>query len=648
MAFNPFNQIPGVHIDEISVPGPIPGVGTSTVAIIGPAEKGPINTPTLVTNPTQFSEKFGDHLIAPVFYASHAAHGFFNNGGTICYFVRAGTAVRANLPLRDRQGQDTIVVTAKKEGTTGNDIEISVQDLDTLEAAGGTANLAGSGADNSQAIVDDSRDLQVGDTVLLDDGDGNSERATIAAIDRDTHTLNFTANLADSYDNGTVRVADLEENQERFRLVNSAGIEPGSYIEISQNQISEERLIKEVDAITHIVTLEQGLENAYTLDNVIVQNLGFNLVISGPDPDKPNQTVNESFENLSVDSRHSRYFVTRVESKIIDLVPVDTNPTPAPGNRPAVIFPATRLDNLAAGGVPGVKDNPSQLGDKHFMTAINSLEAVDEVTMLCVPDNTGQTVQKAMIAHCEKMQDRFAILDPQRNADHTSINSGIRSQRRNLDSENGYGAIYYPWISINDPNIEGQILVPPSGHIAGVFANTDEQKGVHKAPANEPFRGVLGLERTLTDEEAGLLNEESVNVLRRIPNRGFRIWGARTIAPKTSTQWRYVNVRRLLLFIEESIQEGTEFAVFEPNNLALWETLKRQVTDFLTRVWSSGALFGATPEEAFRVRIDDELNPPSSIALGQLVVEVSLRPTTPAEFIVFRIIQDASRPIIQE
>ena len=144
----------------------------------------------------------------------------------------------------------------------------------------------------------------------------------------------------------------------------------------------------------------------------------------------------------------------------------------------------------------------------------------------------------------------------------------------------------------------------------------------------------------------GQLNELSINVLRFIRNQGFRVWGARTIAART--QWRYVNVRRLLLFIEESIQEGTQFAVFKPNNLALWAEVKRQVSDFLTRVWSSGALFGATPEEAFSVRVDEELNPPSVIALGQLVIEVKLRPTTPAEFIVFRIIQDASRPIVEE
>jgi phage tail sheath protein FI len=169
---------------------------------------------------------------------------------------------------------------------------------------------------------------------------------------------------------------------------------------------------------------------------------------------------------------------------------------------------------------------------------------------------------------------------------------------------------------------------------------------VFKAPANETIRGVLALERTLTEDEQGLLNENEINVLRAFPGRGPVVWGARTLSK--STQWKFINVRRLLLFIEESIQEGTRFAVFEPNNLALWQTVKRQVTEFLTRVWRDGGLFGATPDQAFRVRVDEELNPPSTRALGQLVIEVIVVPTTPAEFIVFRVIQDSTGASLQE
>jgi phage tail sheath protein FI len=171
---------------------------------------------------------------------------------------------------------------------------------------------------------------------------------------------------------------------------------------------------------------------------------------------------------------------------------------------------------------------------------------------------------------------------------------------------------------------------------------------VHKAPANESIAGVLDLERKLADDEQGPLNEASVNVIRNFPGHGILVWGARTLAPKDRTQWRYVNVRRLLLFIEESIQEGTQFAVFEPNNSGLWATVKRQVSDFLTRVWRDGALIGDTPGDAFKVRIDAELNPPSIVALGQLIIEVIVYPATPAEFVVFRIIQQPGGPSVEE
>jgi phage tail sheath protein FI len=373
---------------------------------------------------------------------------------------------------------------------------------------------------------------------------------------------------------------------------------------------------------------------------VQVQSLEFNLLVrdTGSMP-----VLDETFSGLAMDPRHSHYFGSLIANHGSSLVSValaddPPNPTPPPANLPAVVIGFTAL-------VGGADDNPAGLAASHYQTAIDALERIDEVTMLVIPDRTDLAVQGAMITHCEKMQDRFAILDPQRGATPTN---GIRAQRGGLNSDRGYAALYYPWIWISnpDPNVGGRLLVPPSGHVAGVFARTDDAKGVHKAPANEQIRGVLDLERTLNDTESGQLNELSVNVLRRVPNRGFRVWGARTLT--TSTQWRYVNVRRLLLFIEESIQEGTEFAVFEPNNRSLWETVKRQVAEFLTTVWATGAFVGATPETSFRVRVDEELNPPGQIALGILTFEVIVYPAPPAEYIVFRVIQEPGGPRLEE
>ncbi|NTU80479.1 MAG: phage tail sheath family protein [Chloroflexales bacterium] len=287
-----------------------------------------------------------------------------------------------------------------------------------------------------------------------------------------------------------------------------------------------------------------------------------------------------------------------------------------------------------------------------YKAAIDSLRRVDEITLLCVPDMAGSAdVQKHMIEHCETMEDRFAILDsapPAPNSNTTAALEAVRNQRAGLGSERGYAALYFPWVQVSNPLVSGQILVPPSGHIAGVYARTDATRGVHKVPANEALRGVRGVERVLTDDEQGPLNELGINVIRLFSGRGIVVWGARTLSPKDRTHWRYVNVRRLLLFVEESIQEGTQFAVFEPNDLALWQQVKRQVTEFLTRVWRDGALFGATPDDAFRVRVDEELNPPGVRALGQLVIEVILYPVTPAEYVVFRIVQQPGGPLVQE
>ncbi|MFQ5524978.1 MAG: phage tail sheath subtilisin-like domain-containing protein [Thermoanaerobaculia bacterium] len=648
MAFNAANKVPGVYIDEIDVPGPIAGVATSILAIVGPAREGPINAPTLVTNPTQFHDRFGGHFTAPVFYASHAVMGFFENGGASCYFVRAGTAVRASWDLSDG-ANTTIVVTALEEGTRANDFEVEVQaaQIAATEAQRGAASLAGGGALNNTAEVDDHTQFRPGDVVLIDEG-GADATAEIASIDTTTSILTLTANLGAPIAAGQpIRVANLAPGTTSFRVADSTGIEPGSYVAISQGGPAEELVVGAVDVINHVITLESGLANPYTMAAadaaVDVQTLEFTLVVT--DTAALNPLPDETFSNLAMDPRHSRYFgavVAAQGSAMVSVAPADDPPNPS-------VPPANVPDVAAAAGptTNGVADDPTSLGLAEYGPAIDSLERVDAVTMLALPDDTSLAVQGAMITHCETMQDRFAILDPRVGADPTDP-AGILGQRGDLNSDRGYAALYYPRICINnpDPNVDGTMLVPPSGHIAGVFARTDDSKGVHKAPANEQMRGVLDLERTLNETEAGMLNENSVNVLRRRPNRGFRIWGARTLT--TSTQWRYVNVRRLLLFIEESIQEGTEFAVFEPNNQALWETVKRQVTAFLTTVWNTGAFVGITPDASFKVRVDEELNPPNQIALGLLTFEVTVYPAPPAEFIVFRVIQQPGGPTIEE
>jgi phage tail sheath protein FI len=180
---------------------------------------------------------------------------------------------------------------------------------------------------------------------------------------------------------------------------------------------------------------------------------------------------------------------------------------------------------------------------------------------------------------------------------------------------------------------------PPSGHIAGVMSRSDNQRGVHKAPANEPVRGAVDLAYTLNDTEQGALNQRGINALRVFPGQPPLVWGARTLTDGTT--WRYVNVRRLFSFVEDSILAGVRWAVFEPNNTGLWKGLERSIVEFLTRVWQSGALFGRTAAEAFYVKIDEELNPQAVRALGEVFVEIGMAPVRPAEYVVVRIgIQD--------
>jgi phage tail sheath protein FI len=213
-------------------------------------------------------------------------------------------------------------------------------------------------------------------------------------------------------------------------------------------------------------------------------------------------------------------------------------------------------------------------------------------------------------------------------------------------ADRGFAALYYPWLVVTDPMskptatnpIPANMTIPPSGAIAGVYARTDQAIGVHKAPANTDVRGVLGLERKLSDRQQGPLNLDGVDVLRIFPGSGqVTVWGARTTVDPNTTDWIYVNVRRLMIYLEQSIEVGIRWAVFEPNAPPLWQKLKRTITEFLTRVWRDGALFGTTAEQAFYVRIDDALNPPTTRALGRLYIEIGVAAVRPAEFIIVRI-----------
>jgi hypothetical protein len=268
---------------------------------------------------------------------------------------------------------------------------------------------------------------------------------------------------------------------------------------------------------------------------------------------------------------------------------------------------------------------------------LKAIEPLNTIDLVCVPDlvkdrASAFELQQIVVNHCENMGNRFAILDT-RLGDHSDQ---VWDQWSRIDGRNG--AIYYPWIQVR--GFEGGIdTVPPSGHVAGVYARTDQQRGVHKAPANEVLEGVLGLERLLTTTDQDYLNPKRVNCLRSFPGRGIRVWGARTLSGETA--WTYVNVRRLFLTAVRWIEWNMEDVVFEPNNPRLWARIERELNTYFNEQFRAGALKGRTPEEAFYVKCNAETNPPGSVDSGQVVTEIGLAPTVPFEFVVVRLIHGA-------
>lgn len=257
-------------------------------------------------------------------------------------------------------------------------------------------------------------------------------------------------------------------------------------------------------------------------------------------------------------------------------------------------------------------------------------DEIQDISLICAPGVTDPAAQDAILTHCEKNRFRFAVLDSPE-----TLNGGIDSMPMPRDSI--MGAYYFPWVQMYDMAADQNIYAPPSGGICGVYGRVDSTRGVHKAPANELFKTALGLKYNLTDAEQEMLNPKGINCIRDFPGRGIRVWGARTIS--SNPEWRYVNVRRLFCMVEQALQNGTNWVVFEPNTRDLWKKITRNITAFLLNIWKSGALFGDTPEEAFYVRCDDELNPPESVDAGYVTIELGLAPAKPAEFVVFRVSQ---------
>ncbi len=633
---------PGIYIQEFTPGAPIQGVGTSTGAFIGVAVSGPIKQPTALTSWDEFKSVFGGFIAQePTGYLAPAVFGFFQNGGTNCYIVRAGTGVMASAKLLTRQGvpQDDLIATAISEGVGGNSITAQVADSSrlatmlaaagapgtTLSAAQATTNIAGFDATGTILTVGSNVGFVAGDRIQMSNG-GPVATAIITST-QGTTTILVAAPVpgAAGLVGGTVRTDDFRPGQLTFRVtvpngvVLSQVIPAGALISVTLGGTTEDATVATAGGNT--ITLATGLTKTYSMAGPAfpqIASLEFDLTVANPATGKT-----ETFPRLSMNPLHPGYWRTAVKSQMITLALPATPPTgPLPDPRPKVATYNLALgaDDDRAAALADIVANPT--------TYLDTLKPLQDVDLVAIPGVTDPNPQQALVTHCETLFNRFAILD---SVQDTKIGfPDLLTQYGQVRTPDGFAALYYPWIQVVNPLNGHMEYWPPSGHVMGIYARTDHARGVYKAPANAQIAGALGVQTQLTDADQGPLNLLGINILRVFPEQSQPVvWGARTTS--TDSDWQYISTRRLFIYVEQSIEHGIRWAVFEPNNTMLWGKLKRTITEFLNRIQTDGGIV------SFYVRIDNALNPPASQALGQLYIEVGIQPAYPAEFIILRI-----------
>lgn len=343
----------------------------------------------------------------------------------------------------------------------------------------------------------------------------------------------------------------------------------------------------------------------------------------------------EIYEGMSLDPSSKDYVGTRMQGS--ELVKI----TVSPGG--GIVSPAEEITGEAEGIIAlsgGTDGSMEQVDAGTFIgedkgpgkrTGIQSFLENHSVSIMAVPGITMPEVAASLIAHCENTASRFAVLDMPREMSGTKE---LLEYREMFDST--YAAMYHPWVQQFDRSIKKPAYFPPSGAVMGVYARTDVAKGVHKAPANETL-SCTGLSVSYTRAEQDILNPAGVNLIRSIPGNGIRIWGARTAS--SSSSFRYVNVRRLFIYVEESIRANTSWVVFEPNDASLWSRVRLTISGFLNDVWRAGMLAGASPQESYFVDIGPSTMTQDDIRAGRLICNIGIAPSRPAEFVIFRVTQ---------
>lgn len=566
---------PGVYVEEFDSGGkPMEGVSTSTAGFIGLAERGPVEgVPQLVTNFADFKRKFGGYLSENEYgeyrFLAYAVEHFFVNGGSRCYISRVAPS-NAKAAKAVAPASDSVLrIQAKNPGLWGNNMNIVV----TPASKAKTQILEEiQTADGKQYAVKSSAGFHEGDVVVYKD------------------MTNVIYN----------RVVKSQDN-----------------ILVFEKEFEGDVVDKNLLPSKVISTCEFNLEVKY--DDIVefYENLSFNVAI-------PNYINKKTAKSDLIVAEYTG------SKKGEAVAPFDE----IAGADPEKAFCVIALKGGSNGSVANISAADFIGTDKGAgkRTGIQAFLDNENVSIMAVPGVVDPNVQLMLVAHCESLASRFAVLDMPRDAKKMD---DIIAHRDIVDSN--YAAMYHPWLEVFDPLDKRNIAIPPSGSVIGIYARSDNSRGVHKAPANETVRGCVGLDSQFNKGEQDILNPKGVNLIRSFPGQGIRVWGARTASSDPS--WKYINVRRLFIFIEESIKANTNWAVFEPNDEVLWVRVKRTIDVFLTGLWRSGALAGSAPSEAFFVDCGRNTMSQDDIDNGRLVCVIGVAPVKPAEFVIFRISQ---------
>lgn len=587
--FMPEYLSPGVYVEEFeSGARPMEGVSTSTAGFIGLAEKGAVEgLPELVTNAADFQRKFGSYLSQNEFgdyrYLAYAVEHFFINGGGRCYVMRVAPSDAKVSTNFSEETKDKVVlaISAKNPGLWGDKLRIKI--YPSSKAKTQIFSLISAQSGEVSYKVKNSAGFNVGDVVMFSDGE--SEEYAVVKSSQD-NVISFVAPLA-------AGEAAIDEALLPKKILTTC-------------EISVQVVYKDTVELYENVSL--NVAEANFIEKVIARSSMINVAVNLPElgavPPFKVITGKEEFDKKEGSDK------INLNSEIISLS----------GGSNGSAGKLTAAEFMGSDNGPGKRS-----GIKAFIDN-------DEVSIMAVPGVTDPDVQLFLIAHCEALGNRFAVLDIPR--DKKTV-ADVQTHRNIFDSN--YAAMYNPWLQVFDPLEKRNIFIPPSGSVLGIYARVDTSRGVHKAPANEVIRACSGLDCQYNKGEQDILNPKGVNLIRYFTGEGIRVWGARTCT--SNSLWKYINVRRLFIFLEESIKRNTNWVVFEPNDESLWARVQRTIENFLTTVWRSGALMGTSAAEAFFVKVDRSTMSQDDIDNGRLICIIGVAPVKPAEFVIFRITQ---------